>query len=468
MSAIDTPWASTLTELATVIKSGQLSPVALVECYLERIEQFDQQLASFVYLNEQAVAAAETAQREIRAGRYRGPLHGIPVAIKDNYTTAEMPTNAGADASFTYPREDANAVARLRDAGAVMLGKTRMHEFAWGMETPPTRNPRAMDRVPGGSSGGSAAAVVAGLAAVSLGSDTGGSIRIPAAMCGCVGFKPTFGLIGRSGIVPHSWSLDHAGPIAASVADAACTTAILAGPDSLDAASLAIDPADWSASLAGNVNGLIVGICRNHFFDDVVPEVANAVEQSIERLSRAGALIKEFDVPDLAYGLGAIFAIELASSTNYHDQRLRSGEIDKFAPDVRLLVEMGRLVSAPDYLQAERYRQRLGGQFAQLFESVDVIVSPTMPLTAWPVGEREVLIGEQTESVLAASWRLTYPWNLLGLPALSLPCGVDADGLPIGLQVAGPALGEAAVLRCAARVEQDMGGSMPRIDPAMT
>ena len=170
-------------------------------------------------------------------------------------------------------------------------------------------------------------------------------------------------------------------------------------------------------------------------------------------------------MPDLYYGLGAIFAIELASSTNYHDKRLRTGDTRNLSPDVRLLVEMGRLVYAPDYLQAERYRRRLGEQFAAIFDTVDVIVSPTMPLTAWPVGDREVSIDGNTESVLAVSWRLTYPWNLLGLPALSLPCGVDGKGLPIGLQVAGPALDEAAVLRCVSSVERSVGGPMGRVDP---
>lgn len=465
MSVQAAPWAATITELATAIKAGKLSPVTLLESYLERINRFDDQLGAFVHLNTGALKVAEQAHNDIRAGRYRGPLHGIPIAIKDNYTTSDMPTGAGTELAMNYAMTDAMAVSQLRDAGAVLFGKTRMHEFAWGMETPPTLNPRAMDYVPGGSSGGSGAAVAAGLAAAALGSDTGGSIRIPASMCGCVGLKPTFGLIGRSGIVPHSWSLDHAGPLTASVADAACLTQAMAGFDKQDPVSVARNKPDWHDALSGEVTGLRVGVCRNHFFQGVVPEVADAVEESITALAKAGAMISEFEVPDLAYGLGAIFAVELASSTNYHDQRLRNGQVEKFAPDVRLLVEMGRLVSAPDYLQAERFRQRLGLQFADIFDNIDVIVSPTLPLTAWPVGEREVSINGKNESVLAVSWRLTYPWNLLGLPAISLPCGVDKQGLPIGLQVAGPAFGEAAVIRCATSAERSAGGPMARCDP---
>lgn len=463
MSALDQPTAATISELAPAIQEGRLSPVTLLEAYLERIERLDGQLAAFVHLNSHARNVAEKAHAEIAAGQYRGPLHGIPIAVKDNYTTVDMPTGAGTR-GIEYPLADGAAISGLREAGAVLLGKTRMHEFAWGMETPPTRNPRSLDCVPGGSSGGSGAAVAAGLAAAALGSDTGGSIRIPAAMCGCVGLKPTFGLIGRSGIVPHSWSLDHAGPLAASVNDAAIVTAAMAGPDPCDPASLAHETDDWSDALAGELAGLRVGVCRNHFFDVITPEVAAATEGAIRALGQGGAKIVEFEVPDLAYGLGAIFAIELASSTNYHDRRLREGKTAEFAADVRLLVEMGRMVSAPDYLQAERFRQRLGAQFAELFDDVDVLLSPTMPLTAWPVGDREVSIDGQKESVLAVSWRLTYPFNLLGLPAITLPCGLDGKGLPIGLQIAGPALGEAKVLRCASAAERSLGGPMPRCD----
>jgi len=296
-----------------------------------------------------------------------------------------------------------------------------------------------------------------------LGSDTGGSIRIPASLCGCVGFKPTFGLIGRSGIVPHSWSLDHAGPLAASVADAALLTRAMAGPDAGDPACLGRIPGDWDAEMAAGQDGLRIGVCRRHFFDALAPDVAARIEETLGGLARAGARLVEIDLEDFSRGLGAIFAIELASSTNYHDQRLREGTVARFSDDVRLLVEMGRLVTAADYLQAERFRRRLGLGVARLFEDIDVIASPTMPLTAWPVGERSVRLGAREESVLAVSWRLTYPWNLLGLPALSLPCGTDAAGLPVGLQIAGPALGEGAVLRAGLVAERLAGGPMPRV-----
>jgi aspartyl-tRNA(Asn)/glutamyl-tRNA(Gln) amidotransferase subunit A len=449
--------------LAPAIREGRLSPVDLLEAYRERIDRLDGRLAAFVHLSSSAKRDAERAASEIAAGGWRGPLHGIPVAIKDNYTTAGMPTRAGSEAlGVDYPEVDAAVVARLRAAGAVLIGKTRMHEFAWGIETPPARNPWDTGRVPGGSSGGSGVAVAAGLAAAALGSDTGGSIRIPASLCGCVGFKPTYGLIGRSGIVPHSWSLDHAGPLASSVADAALLAQTMAGPDPDDPASLDAQPADWDQAMGAGAHGLRVGICRNHFFEGLTSEVETAVQGVIASLSQAGAHIREFEVPELAYGLGAIFAIELASATAYHDRRLREGKVAAFAPDVRLLVEMGRMVSGSDYLQAERFRRRLTERFTEVFSELDVVVSPTTPLTAWRVGEREVSIGGQTEGVLAVAWRLTYPWNLLGTPAISVPCGFDSSGLPIGVQIAGPSLGEANVLRCAAAIEAAMYGPAPK------
>ena len=463
MSGVSAPWQEPITDLAMALRAGRLTPPDILDACLERIAALDDSLAAFVHLHPGARELAEEAHRELRAGKDRGPLHGVPIAVKDNYLTRDMPTTAGTAApGVRFPLLDAAAVARLREAGAVLFGKTRMHEFAWGMETPPTRNPRSLGHVPGGSSGGSGAAVAAGLAPAALGSDTGGSIRIPAAMCGCVGFKPTFGVIGRSGIVPHSWSLDHAGPLAASVADAAIVARAMAGPDSGDPASSVTDVEKWSKALDAPPRQLRVGVCRNHFFEQLGPDVGASVEAAIGALAGAGAKIVEFEVPELACGLGAIFAIELASSTNYHDRRIRDQSVQDLAPDVRLLVEMGRLVSAPDYLQAERYRTRLARRFVDVFDHVDVVLGPTMPVTAWPVGKRDVEIDGIVESVLAVSWRLTYPYNLLGLPALTLPCGSDRDGLPIGLQIAGPAFGEAAVLQCAALAERLLGGPMPR------
>lgn len=449
------PWSQPIETLAPQLRDGRLTSVALMESVLERIGTVDSRLQSYIHLSRDALDQASKADEEIRAGHYRGPIHGIPIAVKDNYFTRDMPTTAGSTApGLSFPLRDSASAARLRDAGAILIGKTRTHEFAWGNVTPPVRNPWDLNRVPGGSSGGSGAAVAACLCAAALGSDTGGSIRIPAALCGTVGIKPTFGRISRDGIVPHSWSLDHPGPLTRRVADAAYMLQALSGYDAADPACQDRTVPNYALALGQPIEGLRIGLCRNHFFDRNEEAVARAVELAIEDLAKEGASIREFRVPNLKYGLGAIFTIELASSTAYHDASIRAGRAQHFSPDVRTLVEMGRFVTSVDYLKAEQFRRVLMEDFRAIFEEVDVIVGPTSPLTAWTVGEWTVKISGEDESVLAASWRLTYPYNLTGLPAISLPCGFDERGLPIGLQIAGKPFDESMVLRVAHAYER--------------
>lgn len=448
-------WQTPIPTLARRIRSGKLSPVALAEHCLDRIHRLDPKLQAFIHVSDTVLAQAAQAEADIRAGRWKGPLHGMPVAIKDNYFTADMPTTVGTTApGFSYPRRDSAAAERLRAAGALLIGKTRTHEFAWGNVTPPSRNPWDLDRVPSGSSGGSGSAVAAGLCPAGMGSDTGGSIRMPASVCGTVGLKPTFGRVSRDGIVPHSWSLDHPGPLTRTVADTAVLMQVLAGYDPRDPACQDRPVPSYTAALGKPVKGLRVGVCRNHFFERNDTDVEAAVEQAISDLAAAGATIHEFEIPRLQYGLAAIFAIELASSTAYHDMSLKAGRVKHYTPDVRTLVEMGRYVTAPDYLKAEQVRTLLMQDFAQAFASVDVIVGPTMPITAWKCGEWTVKVEDRDESVLSASWRFTFPYNLTGLPAISVPCGFDRQGLPIGLQIAGRPFDEATVLRVAHAYEQ--------------
>jgi len=443
-------WTQPIEKLVPRLRGGQLSSVELVEAALSRIRQFDGALQSFIHLSSTALAQAKLAQQEIQAGDWRGPLHGVPIGIKDNYLTQDMPTTAGTlTPGITFPLRDSTAVARLRKAGAVLIGKTRTHEFAWGNVTPPVRNPWNQDRVPSGSSGGSGAAVAAGFCSAALGSDTGGSIRMPASVCNVVGLKATFGRVSRDGVVPHSWSLDHAGPLTRTVGDAAHLLNVLAGYDPADPACQAQPTPDYTAALGRPAKGLRVGVCRNHFFERNQVDVERAVEKAIDDLAAHGASIREFRLPLLDYGLGAIFAIELSSSTAYHDASLRAGRTPHFQPDVRRLVEMGRLVTGPDYLKAEQYRTVLMEEFRKVFEQVDVIVGPTTPITAWKRGEWTVDVGGKQESVLAASWRFTYPYNLTGLPAISIPCGFDREGLPIGLQIAAKPFDEMTLLHAA-------------------
>ncbi len=455
--------AAPIERLAPALRDGRLSPVALTKACLERIGAWDGTLNSFVHVATSALAQARDAEREIAAGNWRGALHGVPVGVKDNYLTEDMPTTAGTRASgISFGYYDAAAVTRLRRAGAVLIGKTRTHEFAWGTVTPPARNPWDTNRVPGGSSGGSAAAVAGGLCSAALGSDTGGSIRIPASLCGVVGLKPTFGRVSRYGIVPHTWSLDHAGPLCRTVTDAALLLNVLAGYDARDPACQDRPVPDYTKALGLPVEGIRVGVCRNHFFDCNEPAVDAAVERALSDLSAAGARIHEFEIPNLKYGLAAIFAVELASSAAYHDASVAAGRQAHFEPDVRALVEIGRLVTAADYLKAEQLRAVLCEDFRRAFERADVIVGPTEPLTAWNSGEWTVEVGGKPESVLAASWRLTFPYNLTGLPAISVPCGFDRRGLPIGLQIAGPPFDEMTVLRVAHAFERghEWGGQV--------
>ena len=448
-------WQQPIEMLAPAIRSGKLSPVALTEACLDRIKRVDGQLNSFIHVSAHALEAARLAEREIKQGSWRGPLHGIPIGVKDNYLTQDMPTTVGTTATgLEYPLRDSAAAARLRAAGAVLIGKTRTHEFAWGNVTPPVCNPWDVTRVPSGSSGGSGAAVAAGLCVAGLGSDTGGSIRMPAAACGTVGLKATFGRVSRDGVIPHSWSLDHAGPLTRTVADTAHMMQVLAGYDAADPACQDQPVPDYAKVLGRPVKGLTLGVCRNHFFDNLQEDVERAVEQAIDDLARAGATVRDLRIPLLEHGLGAIFAIELSSSTAYHDQSLRAGRVAQYQPDVRTLVEMGRLVTGPDYLKAEQYRTALMDAYRKVFDSVDVVVGPTTPITAWKRGEWTVQVAGKPESVLAASWRFTYPYNLTGLPAISIPCGFDRDGLPIGLQLAARPFDEATVLRVAHAYER--------------
>ena len=448
-------WNESIATLAPRVRAKTLSPVAVVQASLDRIGALDQRLDSFIYVADDALVQAQRAAREIKAGKWRGPLHGMPIAIKDNTFTADMPTTVGSTATgLSYPLRDSAVAARLRAAGAILIGKTRTHEFAWGNVTPPVRNPWNTDCVPSGSSGGTGAAVAARLCPAGMGSDTGGSIRMPAAVCGLVGLKPTFGRVSRDGIVPHSWSLDHAGPLTRTVADCAIMMNALAGYDPADPACQDQPVPDYTEALGRPIKGLRIGVCRNHFFDRNHPDVERAVEQAIADLAAAGAVVSDFEVPLLEYGLGAIFAIELASSTAYHDVSLRAGRVPQFQTDVRTLVEIGRFVTAADYLKAEQYRSVLMQSFREVFEKIDVIVTPTTPIPAWKIGSRTMSVGGREESVLAASWRFTYPFNLTGLPAMSLPCGFTRDGLPIGLQLAARPFDETTILRVADAYER--------------
>jgi aspartyl-tRNA(Asn)/glutamyl-tRNA(Gln) amidotransferase subunit A len=441
-----------IAELAPRIAAGEVSPVALTEAALARIEAYDGALNAFMTVTaDQALAAARAAAVEIAQGRVRGPLHGVPLAVKDLYATKGVRTTGGSKLLADWvPDHDATAVERLKAAGAVLLGKTSMHELAYGTTSNnahyrPVCNPWDPACHPGGSSGGSAAAVAAGLAYGALGSDTGASIRQPAACCGIVGLKPTFGRISKFGALPLSWSLDHMGPMTRSVADAALLLQALAGPDPRDPNCVDRPVPDYLAGLDAGIEGKRIALARGFFFADCDPEVAAAVEAAARRLEDLGAKIEEIELPEMesAYLVGSItIACEAAA---YHAQNLRERP-EAFSEELRGSLELGTFYSAVDYLQAQRVRRQISEAVRDAVAPFDGVLSPTSPVPASP-------IDDSPPSHNALRHRNTIPFNLTGLPAISLPCGMTGSGLPIGLQIAGRAFDEAGILTIAQAYE---------------
>ncbi|MBV8794692.1 MAG: Asp-tRNA(Asn)/Glu-tRNA(Gln) amidotransferase GatCAB subunit A [Hyphomicrobiales bacterium] len=435
-------------EAASKIAEGRLSAVELIERLLERIEAVDPILNSYItVMADSAREAAREADVTARAGKPLGPLHGVPIALKDLYATKDVRTTfaCAAFADWT-PDYDATVVTRLKQAGAIIIGKQNMHEAAAGSSSlvshfGPVRNPWNVDYIAGGSSGGSAAALAAGLAAGALGSDTAMSIRQPAAYCGVVGLKPTFGRVSKHGALTLSWSLDHAGPMARSSRDAALLLQTIAGFDPQDPSSADIEVPDYLSALTGDLTGLRIGIPRRHFFEQCSPAVLAALELAIETLRRLGATVSDCELPapedTLMFGR-AILRIEASA---YHAERL-SKRPELLSPGLRDMVEGGAQFSAVQYLHAQRIRNVLSQEFARAMEPYDALVTPTTP---WPA-ER---IAEDQPSKTGPRMRNTMPFNFAGLPAISTPCGFDERGLPIGLQVVGHSFDEATTLRIA-------------------
>jgi aspartyl-tRNA(Asn)/glutamyl-tRNA(Gln) amidotransferase subunit A len=453
-------------QLAEGFRSRALSPVEVVRLYLDRIERLDGRVRAFVQVEgEAALEAARAAEAEIARGRWRGFLHGVPVAVKDNIDVAGLESRNGSEAFRGRRAErDSGVWSRLRGAGAVLIGKLAMHEVAWGVDRPPTRNPWDLTRSPGLSSGGAGAAVAAGMCAVALGTDTGGSVRIPASCCGVVGLKPTYGRIGRAGVLPHSWWLDHVGTLTRYVEDAAIVLGAIAGRDPGDPSSASVEVGEYLKELGLGVRGLRIGVPREYFFDGVEPGVAAAVGDALACLERGGALLEDVSIPHVRYGLGAILTIELASAAAWHEKYLRNPEVRaRYGREVRVLLNAGRFVLASDLLKAERLRRLLLEELLAVFQRVEVLVTPTLPLVAWRVDQQYVALGEETEHVLHACWRFTFPFNLTGLPAVSVPCGFS-DGLPVGLQIVGRPFEERKVLRVAEYCEKETG--LPEREPS--
>ncbi|MDP9470286.1 MAG: amidase [Chloroflexota bacterium] len=453
-----------LVEAAALVAERSVSPVELVEACLERIARLDGQLLAFVeVLADQALAAAATAEREIGEGSYRGPLHGIPIAIKDLVDLAGVPTRAGSRilADAGPAPADAPVVARLKEAGAVVLGKTTTHEFAFSVFTPPTRNPWNLDRVPGGSSGGSGAAVAAGMAFAAIGTDTGGSIRIPAACCGVVGLKPTYGRVPKAGVIPLSWSLDHIGPLARQVEDVGIFLQAIAGSDVADPMTVDAPVPDFRGEVGRGLTGLRVGVPDRHFDRRLQPSVAAAVEAATEHLRRAGAIVERVAMPTLDHAMDVHFVTILAEAAAYHRARFPGRDAD-YGPDVRAALALGDRMSAAGFLQAQRVRRTLLDEAVGVFATVDVLITPTLPTEAPAIGQDRISYPDGEEDALTSLIRFTCPFNQTGLPAITVPAGTGHDGLPLGIQLVAPPLQEARLVGVAAVLEAFAGTGDPR------
>ena len=439
---------------------------------MQRIHQLQPKLNSFITITEEEGRKAATeAEDEIRRGQYRGPLHGIPISIKDLFATRGVRTTAGSKVLAKWiPDYDATAVAHLQQAGMVLVGKTNMHEFAYGVtnDNPhygPARNPWEPTRVPGGSSGGSAAAVASSQCAASLGSDSGGSIRTPAAVCGVVGLKPTYGRVSRYGAVPLAWSLDHVGPLTKSVEDAAIILAAIAGPDPMDPSSSSRPIPDYRKDMRGSIRGLRLGVPRQYFWENVDPEIQKLVSAAIRQMEGLGAMRVEVDIPALENCAAMEAHITLAEATSYHEPYLKK-QADDYGPAVRTNLEAGRYLLATDYVKSQRARTLLQRNFNEAFKRAEVIVSPTLPALPPLVGEVWVQSGDLREHVIDAFLRFNIPYDLTGLPAISVPCGFSSAGLPIGLQIGGRAFEEGTILKFAHAYEQstDWHTARPALD----
>jgi aspartyl-tRNA(Asn)/glutamyl-tRNA(Gln) amidotransferase subunit A len=417
---------------------------------LARIAALDPSVQAFVtVLDESARRRAAAAESEIAAGRFRGPLHGIPIAIKDIYNTKGVKTTCCSKVRQNHvPTEDATVVRKLEDAGAIILGKVSTHEFAFGFDSAPTKNPWNTEHIPSGSSGGSGAAIAAGLCFAATGSDTGGSIRAPAAANGIAGIKPTYGRVSKYGVAALSWSLDHAGPMARTAKDLAILLSVIAGHDAQDADTKDIAVENYPAALTGEVRGVRVGVPSSYFTDDVTPAVAESFDAAITHLASIGASVVTVDVGDLDGALDCMLAIAMAEAAVYHQGSLSSTP-DLYGSETRTLLQAGALMSASTYLNAQRVRSVVKACFQQALSGVDVLLTPTQPRTAMKVGEAVSRIGLREESVFEVSARFCAPFNLSGLPAASVPCGWCQDDLPIGLQIIGKPFDEAMVLRVA-------------------
>ena len=449
----------TIAEAGAMLRERRVSCVELLEESLARIAKRTGELNAFLTVTErEARMQARLLDEELARGKDRGPLHGIPIALKDLFYTAGVRTTNGSAVFRDFvPDYDATVVRKLNEAGAVMTGKLNQHECAYGITSSnphfgPVRNPHDVTRIPGGSSGGSGAAVADGMVFAAMGSDTGGSIRIPASYCGTAGLKPTFGLVSRHGCFPLGLTLDHMGPLARTVEDAALVLEAIAGHDPLDESTEHRAKRVYSRVGKAEFTGLRIGVPSNFFFSRLDDEVRGAVTRAIENARKLGAEIVDVHAPDPA-GLNVIARVILLaeSSAVMAPHWHRRGD---FGADVLALLDSGRLVAATEYVNAQRVRRRMQQEWSAMFEKIDVLVTPTTPIAAPAIGAATVSIDGEEEDARLASTRFVRGINALGLPALSVPCGFTQAGLPIGMQIVGRGWGEQTLVAAGVAFER--------------
>jgi aspartyl-tRNA(Asn)/glutamyl-tRNA(Gln) amidotransferase subunit A len=445
-----------ISEASQLLRSKKVSPVELTHECLSRIEQLNPKVNAFItVIADSALAQARQAEAEIQHGRWRGPLHGIPVALKDLVDTAGVRTTAASGLfKDRIPTQDAEIVRRLKAAGAVLLGTHNLHEFAYGASSVisyfgPVHNPWDLGYSPGGSSGGSAAAVAAQLCYGAIGSDTGGSIRIPAAYCGIVGLKPSYGRVSTSGVIPLSWSLDHLGPMARTARDAALLLQVIAGYDPADTNSTDMPVADYAGTLAAKTSTLRLGLPRAHFYEGLHPEIQAAMDTALSILRKLTSSQHDIEIP-VANEVALL--ILKAEAYAYHRDYITKTP-DLYQAETLKRIRAGERISTADYIYARRQLDQFRRSALKVFDAVDLVVTPTTPVPPFTISDLLADLDNLRNKELRTSDN-TRPFNLLGLPTITVPCGFTRAGLPIGMQITGPNAGEATVLRLAHAYEQ--------------
>ncbi|MBV9303954.1 MAG: aspartyl/glutamyl-tRNA amidotransferase subunit A [Acidobacteriaceae bacterium] len=446
----------TVREIGWLLRARKLSCVELVQKTVANVKSREELRALITFTEEDALKEARERDEELAAGIDRGPFHGIPTAHKDLFYTRGIRTTGGSLVFRDFiPKYDATVVERLKAAGAISIGKANLHELAYGTTSKNPHygfvlNPRDTSRIAGGSSGGSAVLIAAGFLPVALGTDTGGSIRIPASFCGVTGLKPTYGRVSRYGVLPLAFGLDHVGPLASCVEDCALAMNEIAGHDPFDPSSAKVPVPDFNLPALGNLKGVRVGIPKNFYFERVDEEIARAVQSSISEMKRQGAALSELRIPDMHEVNTAARIIQLSEATALYAHH---SDPALFGEDVWNLIQQGKLIAGHEYVNAQRIRTLFRRDFDALWKEIDVLVTPTTPITAPLLTENSVRIGQEPEDTRIASTRLVRGLNFLGEPALSMPCGRTPSGLPVGLQLISAPFSEPKLLQAARTLE---------------